>query len=106
MPNMFFFIEIVGFFSRTIGFADSLYAAVGMFHGKQMPQTGHWTKGVPERYVSRETYVSQGTFSLCTAALFDRKKNKRRIKRRLRRVKLKQKLFSYYSVCIDGDTVR
>ena len=106
MPNTFFFIEIVGFFSRTIGFADSLYAAVRMFHGKQMPQTGHWTKGVPERYVSRETYVSQGTFSLCTAALFDRKKNKRRIKRRLRRVKLKQKLFSYYSVCIDGDTVR
>ena len=104
MPNTFFLIEIVGFFSRTIGFADSLYAAVGMFHGKQMPQTGHWTKGVPERYVSRETYVSQGTFSLCTAALFDCKK--RRIKRRLRRVKLKQKLFSYYSVCIDGDAVR
>ena len=71
MPNTFFLIEIVGFFSRTIG---SLYAAVGMFHGKQMPQTGHWTKGVPERYVSRETYVSQGTFSLCTAALFDCKK--------------------------------
>lgn len=70
----FFFIEIVGFFSRTIGFADSLYAAVGMFHGKQMPQTGQWTKGVPERYVSRETYVSQGTFSLCTAALFECKK--------------------------------
>jgi len=45
-----------------------------MFHGKQMPQTGHWTKGVSERYVSRETYVSQGTFSLCTAALFDCKK--------------------------------
>lgn len=105
MPNTVFFIEIVGFFSRTIGFADSLYAAVGMFHGKQMPQTGHGTKGVPERNVSRETYVSQGTFSLCTAALFDCKK-KRRIKRRLRRVKLKQKLFSYYSVCIDGDTVR
>ena len=100
MPNTVFFIEIVGFFSRTIGFADSLYAAVGMFHGKQMPQTGQWTKGVPERYVSRETYVSQGTFSLCSNA------KKRRIKRRLRRVKLKQKLFSYYSVCIDGDTVR
>ena len=104
MPNTVFFIEIVVFFSRTIGFADSLYAAVGMFHGKQMPQTGHWTKGVPERYVSRETYVSQGASSLCAAALFDCKK--RRIKRRLRRVKLKQKLFSYYSVCIDGDTVR
>jgi len=69
-----FFIEIVGFFSRTIGFTDSLYAAVGMFHGKQLPQTGHWTKGVPERYVSRETYVSQGAFSLCAAALFDCKK--------------------------------
>lgn len=68
MPNTVFFIEIVGFFSRTIGFADSLYAAVGMFHGKQMPQTGHWTKEVPERYVSRET------FSLCTAALFECKK--------------------------------
>lgn len=64
MPNTVFLIEIVGFFSRTIGFTDSLYAAVGMFHGKQMPQTGHWTKGVPERYVSRETYVSQGAFSL------------------------------------------
>lgn len=74
MPNTFFLIEIVGFFSRTIGSADSLYAAVGMFHGKQMPQTGHWTKGVPERYVSRETYVSQGTFSLCTAVLFECKK--------------------------------
>lgn len=74
MPNTVFLIEIVGFFSRTIGFADSLYAAVEMFHGKQMPQTGHWTKGVPERYVSRETYVLQGTFSLCTAALFDCKK--------------------------------
>lgn len=49
MPNTVFFIEIVVFFSRTIGFADSLYAAVGMFHGKQMPQTGHWTKGVPEK---------------------------------------------------------
>lgn len=71
MPNTVFLIEIVGFFSRTIGFADSLYAAVGMFHGKHMPQTGHWTKGVPKRYVSRETYVSQGTFSLCTAALFE-----------------------------------
>ena len=58
MPNTVFLIEIVGFFSRTIGFADSLYAAVGMFHGKQMPQTGHWTKGVPERYVSRETNAS------------------------------------------------
>ena len=68
MPNTFFLIEIVGFFSRTIGSADSLYAAVGMFHGKQMPQTGHWTKGVPERYVSR------GTFSLCTAVLFECKK--------------------------------
>lgn len=74
MPNTVFFIEIVGFFSRTIGFADLLYAAVGMFHGKQMPQTGHWTKGVPERNVSRETYVSQGVFSLYTAALFECKK--------------------------------
>ena len=26
------------------------------------------------KYVSRETYVSQGTFSLCTAALFECKK--------------------------------
>lgn len=74
MPNTVFLIEIVGFFSRTIGFADSLYAAVGMFHGKQMPQTGYWTKGVPERYVSRETYVRREHFRFCTAALFDCKK--------------------------------
>ena len=99
MPNTVFLIEIVGFFSRTIGFADSLYSAVGMFHGKQLPQTGYWTKGVPERYVSRET------FSLLHSGIV-RLQKKRRIKRRLRRMELKQKLFSYYSVCIDGDTVR
>lgn len=75
MPNTVFLIEIVGFFSRTIGFADSLYAAVGMFHGKQMPQTGHWTKGVPERYVSRETYVSQGAFSLLYSSIVRLQKN-------------------------------
>ena len=84
MPNTVFFIEIVGFFSRTIGFADLLYAAVGMFHGKHMFRREHF------RFVQRH----------CSTA------KKRRIKRRLRRVKLKQKLFSYYSVCIDGDTVR
>ena len=74
MPNTVFLLKLSAFFSRTIGFADLLYAAVGMFHGKQMPQTGHWTKGVPERNVSRETYVSQGAFSLCAAALFNCKK--------------------------------
>lgn len=75
MPNTVFLIEIVGFFSRTIGFADSLYAAVGMFHGKQLPQTGHWTKGVPERNVSRETYVSQGAFSLLYSSIVRLQKN-------------------------------
>lgn len=75
MPNTGFLIEIVGFFSRTIGFAGSLYAAVGMFHGKQMPQTGYWTKGVSERYVSRETYVSQGAFSLLYSSIVRLQKN-------------------------------
>jgi hypothetical protein len=75
MPNTVFLIEIIGFFSRTIGFADSLYAAVGMFHGKQMPQTGQWTKGVSERYVSRETYVSQGAFSLLYSSIVRLQKN-------------------------------
>lgn len=84
MPNTVFLIEIVGFFSRTIGFADSLYAAVGMFHGKHMFRREHF------RFVQRH----------CSNA------KKRRIKRRLRRMELKQKLFGYYSVCIDGDTVR
>lgn len=104
MPNTVFLIEIVVFFSRTIGFADSLYAAVGMFHGKQMPQTGYWTKGVPERYVSREHMFRREHFRFVQRHCSNAKK--RRIKRRLRRVELKQKLFSYYSVCIDGDTVR
>lgn len=55
-----------------------------MFHGKHMFRRERF------RFVQRH----------CSNA------KKRRIKRRLRRVKLKQKLFSYYSVCIDGDTVR
>lgn len=40
MPNTVFLIEIVGFFSRTIGFADSLYAAIGMFHGNNCLKQG------------------------------------------------------------------
>ncbi len=56
----------------------------GMFHGKHMFRREHF------RFVQRH----------CSTAKI------RRIKRRLRRVKLKQKLFSYYSVCIDGDAVR
>lgn len=56
-----------------------------MFHGKHMFRRARF------RFAQRH----------CSTA-----KNKRRIKRRLRRVELKQKLFSYYPVCIDGDTVR
>lgn len=55
-----------------------------MFHGKHMFRREHF------RFVQRH----------CSNA------KKRRIKRRLRRMELKQKLFGYYSVCIDGDTVR
>lgn len=55
-----------------------------MFHGKHMFRREYF------RFAQRH----------CSNA------KKRRMKRRLRRVKLKHKLFSYYSVCIDGDTVR
>ncbi len=74
MPNTVFLIEIVGFFSRTIGFADSLYAAVGMFHGKQMPQTGHWRKERRKGMFHGKHMFRREHFRFCTAALFDCKK--------------------------------
>lgn len=55
-----------------------------MFHGKHMFRRERF------RFVQRHCSIAK----------------KRRIKRRLRRVELKQKLLSYYPVCIDGDAVR
>ena len=55
MPNTVFLIEIVGFFSRTIVFADSLYAAIGMFHGKHMFRREHF------RFVQRHCSTAKKT---------------------------------------------
>ena len=99
MPNTVFLLKLSAFSPELSDLLIRYMQRSECFTGNNCLK-----QGIGRKERRKGTYVSQGTFSLCTAALFDCKK--RRIKRRLRRVKLKQKLFSYYSVCIDGDTVR